>query len=305
MSRLPPEPAAVDPRFLWHCGERTLDLTREGAIMGVLNLTPDSFSDGGAYPSPEAAVEKGLEMVAEGAEILDLGGESTRPGAAPVPLETELQRVLPVLEKLRPQTSALLSIDTTKAEVARRALELGADVVNDISSLRADATMVEVVASSNCGVVLMHMQGTPQTMQVAPTYTQVTQEVRAFLAERCAWWEERGLDPQRLALDPGIGFGKTFAHNLTLLRDLEEIASLPRPILLGVSRKSFLAALTVPDGTPATVPPQERHWPGVALTSLGRERGARIFRVHDVRDHRHALRMTEAILHPPARLENA
>ncbi len=305
MSRLPQEPAAADPRFLWRCGERTLDLTREGAIMGVLNLTPDSFSDGGSYPSPEAAVEKALEMVAEGATILDLGGESTRPGAAPVPLETELRRVLPVLEKLRPQTSALLSIDTTKAEVARRALQLGADVVNDISALRADAKMVEVVASSNCGVVLMHMQGTPQTMQVAPTYRQVTQEVRAFLAERCAWWVERGLAAQRLALDPGIGFGKTFAHNLTLLRDLEEIASLPRPILLGVSRKSFLAALTVPGGTPATVPPLERHWPGVALTSLGRERGARIFRVHDVRDHRHALRMTEAILHPPARLENA
>jgi dihydropteroate synthase len=267
--------------------------------MGILNLTPDSFSDGGSYSSVEAAVEHGLKMVDEGAAILDLGGESTRPGSAPVSLETELARVLPVLEKLRPRTPALLSIDTTKAEVARLALDLGADIINDISALRADPAMLKVVAASNCGLVLMHMQGTPETMQKSPAYEDVTAEVTSLLQARLTSCVEAGLDSSRIVLDPGIGFGKTFEHNLQLLRHLENFHRLGRPLLLGCSRKSFLAPFCQPGGTPSTVPPAERHWPGVALTSLGRERGARIFRVHEVRDHLHALRMTEAILHPP------
>lgn len=268
--------------------------------MGILNLTPDSFSDGGSYPSVEAAVTHGLAMVEEGAAILDLGGESTRPGSASVPVETELARVLPVLKQLRARTSALLSIDTTKAEVARRALDLGADIINDISALRADPSMLEVVSSSRCGLVLMHMQGTPETMQKSPAYENVTAEVRALLQARLDSCLETGIDRSRIVLDPGIGFGKTFDHNLQLLRQLENLHSLGRPLLLGCSRKSFLAPFCQPGGTPATVPPAERHWPGVALTSLGRERGARIFRVHEVRDHLHALRMTEAILQPSA-----
>jgi dihydropteroate synthase len=279
-----------------------LDLRDKGLVMGIVNLTPDSFSDGGKFFSPEAALAHALALVEEGAAILDLGGESTRPGAARVSLEEELARVCPVLKKLRPRTEALISIDTTKAEVARQALELGADIINDISALQEDPAMMELVAGSDCGVVLMHRQGTPQTMQLNPHYEDVVGEVREFLGRRLVEVEAAGIDPSRVVLDPGIGFGKTRRHNLSLLRELEELTSLPRPLLLGVSRKSFLADFVERDGPddPGVAgggAALDRHWPGVALTSLGRERGVRIFRVHEVRDHLHALRMTEAILY--------
>lgn len=283
----------------WQCGDVSLDLTRQGVIMGILNLTPDSFSDGGNFTDPVRAVDQALQMVEAGANIIDIGGESTRPGAQPVPLQEELRRVLPVLRTLRPKTRALLSIDTSKAEVARQALLEGADIINDVTALQGDAKMPEVVAHSSCGVVLMHMRGTPETMQNAPAYTDVVTEVRDFLQQRVAFCLSLGLSPERLCLDPGICFGKTFAHNCALLQCLADLhvsmehagQTVWHPLLLGISRKSFLAASS---GATSVA---ERLWPGLALTALGREKGVRIFRVHDVRENLHALRVTEAILH--------
>lgn len=258
--------------------------------MGILNLTPDSFSDGGQYRRPEDAVDHALQMVEEGAEILDLGGESSRPGADPVPLEEELHRVLPVLRLLRRQTSAAISIDTYKAETARQAIDAGADIINDISALRGDPAMVEVAAKSNCGVILMHMQGNPKTMQQAPVYTNAVSEVRDFLLERAEFALESGVSREAICLDPGFGFGKSFEHNGQLLQYLAELAEPGYPLLIGISRKSYLATVTGEHAMEA------RLWPGVALTSFCREKGARIFRVHDVLPNLHALRMTESIL---------
>ena len=258
--------------------------------MGILNVTPDSFSDGGKFSGAEDAVAHALRMESEGAEIFDIGGESARPGAEPVDAEEEMRRVLPVLRCLRRQTRALLSIDTTKAVVARACLDAGADIINDISALSSDPGMPAAVAGSGCGIVLMHMKGTPRTMQTAPEYPDVVAEVGAFLASRLRLAESEGIDPVRVVLDPGIGFGKTFEHNQRLLAATSRLASTGRPVLIGVSRKSFLgAAAAAPEVS-------MRLWPGVAITSFCRERGALIFRVHDVRENLHALRMTEAIL---------
>ena len=287
-------PPISSPPLLWQCGTRTLDLTHRGVIMGILNLTPDSFSDGGAFADPATGVAHALRLVEGGADIIDLGGESTRPGAMPVSEAEELHRVLPVLRALRPQTDALLSIDTSKAEVARQALAEGADIINDVTALRGDPQMPEVVASSTCGVVLMHMLGRPADMQRAPEYADVRATVGEFLEERLRFCLSLGVAAERVCLDPGIGFGKTFAHNRALIVALNRLISPastpPRPLLLGVSRKSFLAAATERQAL------GDRLWPGVALTSWGREKGVRIFRVHDVKENLHALRMTEAIL---------
>ena len=258
--------------------------------MGVLNVTPDSFSDGGRFSGPEAAVEHGLRMESEGAEILDIGGESTRPGASPVDADEELRRVLPVVRALRGQSGALLSIDTTKAVVARACLDEGVDILNDISALTADPGMPALAARERCGVVLMHMRGTPRTMQSAPDYRDVVGEVEAYLESRLRAAGDAGIDPARVALDPGIGFGKTFEHNRLLLAATARFAAVGRPLLVGVSRKSFLgAAAEAPDVS-------QRLWPGVAMTAFCRGQGARIFRVHDIRENLHALRMTEALL---------
>ncbi len=272
----------------WITGIGMLDLSMRGGIMGILNLTPDSFHDGGRYADTEAAVAHGLSMVAAGASLLDLGGESTRPGAEPVAAREEIDRVLPVLRRLRTATGVPLSIDTMKAEVARAALDAGASIVNDVSGLRADPEMAGVVAGSDAGLVLMHMQGNPQMMQRAPHYENVGEEVATFLEERLAACESLGMDRRRVVLDPGIGFGKTRAHNLVLLRNMDRFTQMGRPILVGVSRKSFLGG----NG------PGDRLWPTVALTALLRRRGARLFRVHDVRENHEALRMTEALLDP-------
>lgn len=260
--------------------------------MGVLNVTPDSFSDGGSYLEPGAAVRHGLELAAQGADILDIGGESTRPGAEPVSESEELRRVIPVIRQLRRESPILLSIDTTKAAVADAALAEGADIINDITALRKEPQMAEVAVRHRAGVVLMHMQGTPRTMQQAPDYTDVTAEVAEFLRQRLAWAVRSGMAVESIALDPGIGFGKKPAHNLALMRHLATFAEMGRPTLIGVSRKSFLGWLSGADRL------DDRLWAGVALTSFGREHGTRIFRVHDPRPHCDALRMTEAILHP-------
>src|SRR6478735_3536443 len=211
------------------------------SVMGVLNVTPDSFSDGGVHLEPAAATAAGRRMLDEGAAIVDVGGESTRPGSAGVPVEEELRRVVPVLEALH---GAPLSIDTAKAEVARRALELGAELVNDVTALRGDPRMAEVVAESGAYLCLMHMQGDPRTMQADPRYDDVVDDVKAFLAERLAAAVAAGIPEERICLDPGIGFGKTLEHNLELLRRLGEIAAIGRPVVLGTSRKSFIGRIT-------------------------------------------------------------
>jgi len=265
--------------------------------MGVLNVTPDSFSDGGEYLDRRAAVRRGLQLAAEGAAIIDVGGESTRPGSAEVPLREELARVVPVVEGLREAgIAAEISVDTRKAEVARQAIAAGATVVNDISALRADPQMAEVVAASGVRVCLMHMQGEPRTMQREPRYKDVVAEVEAFLAERIAFCEGLGIARELLIVDPGIGFGKTVAHNLALLAQLERIAALGPPVLIGTSRKSFLGQLAAPawGGTPP--PPKERLAGTIATNVIALAKGASIFRVHDVAPVRDALGAVAATL---------
>lgn len=274
----------------WQLPGGTLDLETRGLIVGILNVTPDSFSDGGHFLDSECAASHALAMERDGADMIDIGGESTRPGAESVSAETELARVIPVIRKIREVSSVRISIDTTKARVAEVALAAGADVVNDITALQGDPAMPAVVVGSGCGVVLMHMQGTPRTMQASPHYTDVVGEVRDFLRQRLDAAVEMGIEPMRLVADPGIGFGKTPEHNRQLLARLDAFAELERPIYVGFSRKSFLKSLAGAESV------TDREWPGVALTSYCRERNARIFRVHDPKPHTQALRMTEAIL---------
>ena len=259
--------------------------------MGILNVTPDSFSDGGRFAARESALEQARRMIAEGATIIDIGGESTRPGAAPVGVEEEIERTRPVIEALRAEYSdweGWISIDTTKAAVAKAALDAGADIVNDVSGLR-DAEMVSVCAKDGCAVCVMHMQGTPQTMQEDPTYGDVVAEVREFFEERLATLTEAGIDADCLCFDPGIGFGKTLEHNLALLRSLDSLCPSTQPLLLGISRKSFIGKLLGDEAM------ELRDWPTVALTAKAREQGVMLHRVHEVQPNLQALRMVEAI----------
>jgi dihydropteroate synthase len=257
------------------------------SVMGVVNVTPDSFSDGGLYVEPRAAVEHARRLVEEGAALVDVGGESTRPGALAVTVEEELARVVPVLEGL---SGVALSIDTSKAEVARRALELGAELVNDVSALRGDAAMAEVIADRGAYVCLMHMQGEPRTMQAAPHYDDVVNDVLAFLGERMAFAVESGIREERICVDPGIGFGKTPDQNLELLRRLDELCALGRPVLVGVSRKSTFGKVLGDAG--AT---QGSLAASVAAAVVAFERGASMIRAHDVRETVEALAVAEAV----------
>jgi dihydropteroate synthase len=258
------------------------------ALMGVINVTPDSFSDGGDYLDPEAAIAHGLHLADEGADLIDIGGESTRPGAEPVPLERELARVIPVIEGLVARTGVPISIDTTKAEVARQAIAAGATFVNDVSALRQDPQMAEVVRAAGVPICLMHMQGTPRTMQDDPRYTDVVGEVAEFLLERARFAEAAGISRGLICVDPGIGFGKTIEHNLTLLRDLETLTSLGYPVLVAVSRKRFLGHIT---GRAE----KERTAGTVAANVEAFRRGAWMFRVHDLGPNREALDVAAAI----------
>jgi len=263
-------------------------------IMGVVNVTPDSFSDGGRYLDAQAAIAHGLELEAEGAAILDVGGESTRPGADPVPEAEELRRVIPVIEGLIARgAGARVSIDTSKAGVASRALEAGACLVNDVTALRGDPDMAGVVAAAGADCCLMHMLGDPRTMQDDPHYDDVVDDIKAFLEERMAFAVKAGIAEERILLDPGIGFGKTVEHNLELLRRLGEFLDLGRPVVIGTSRKTFLGRLT---GREA---PEERVAATVATNVLAYERGARVFRVHDVAPVHDALTVTAATVSPP------
>jgi dihydropteroate synthase len=266
-------------------------------LMGVVNVTPDSFSDGGLFLDAAAAVAHGQELIAQGANILDVGGESTRPGAEPVEEAEELRRVLPVIEGL---AGTEISIDTSKAAVARAALAAGASLVNDVSALRADPEMVGVVASSGARCCLMHMQGEPRTMQRSPRYEDVVDDVKAFLEERLAYAVREGVSEQRVWLDPGIGFGKTLAHNLELLRRLAELTALGRPLVVGTSRKSFLGRLIADaEGREEPVDTAARLPGTLASSVLAYERGATVLRVHDVAPLRAALAVAAATLGKP------
>jgi dihydropteroate synthase len=264
----------------------TLWLVAPYKLMGVINVTPDSFSDGGSFLEPESAIAQGKRLVGEGAEILDVGGESTRPGADPVSEDEELWRVVPVLEGLA-GCGAVLSIDTMKPGVARTALDNGATIVNDVSAFRFAPEMAGLVADAGVGCCLMHMLGEPRTMQLNPTYDDVVSDVKAFLEERLAFAVGEGIAEDKVWLDPGIGFGKTIDHNLELLRRLDEIVAIGRPIVIGTSRKSFLGKLTgrdVAERLPGTI----------ATNVLALERGASIFRVHDVAEVGDALKVAAA-----------
>ena len=257
-------------------------------IMGIVNLTPDSFSDGGQRGSPAEAVAFALHLAQAGADLLDLGAESSRPGALPVSLEEELSRIIPVVRLLSDRTQIPISIDTTKAAVARAALAGGASIINDISALSADPEMIAVAASSDAGIVLMHMQGTPATMQLNPRYADVVTEVYDFLAHRIEWAEASGIPRERIAIDPGIGFGKTHEQNLEILRNLERFANLGCAVSVGASRKGFLGSIT---GKPVS----QRAAASVAVSLESCLRGARVLRVHDVAEMADAIRVWTAL----------
>lgn len=261
---------------------------RRARVMAVLNVTPDSFSDGGLFAEREAAVRRGLELVEEGADILDVGGESTRSGSESVPAEEQIHRVEPVIAALRERTKAVISIDTTSALVARRALAAGAEIINDISALRDDPEMASLAAESGAPVVLMHMLGRPRDMQSNPVYGDVCAEVRDFLAERVEFAVGGGVKREQIVLDPGFGFGKTFEHNLELMRNLTRLRELRQPILVGTSRKAMLGRIL-------DVPPRERLYGTLATVAAAVERGADIVRVHDARPALHVVKVMAAL----------
>ncbi len=272
----------------WRCRDRELDIGRRTLIMGVLNATPDSFYDGGRHSTPELAVDRGIELAETGADIIDVGGESTRPGSSRVSVEEEIRRVIPVIRSLISMTQALISVDTMKAEVARRSLEEGAHIINDVSALTFDQDMPGIAVKSGAGVILMHMQGEPGTMQDNPSYDDVTAEVGAYLDQRINLLSSAGLPLECIAVDPGIGFGKTVDHNLQLLRDLDSLNSFSRPVVVGFSRKSFLGRIT--GQGPGDLLPASLGAAAVALM-----RGAHIIRTHDVKETCDVARLVDTI----------
>jgi dihydropteroate synthase len=272
------------------CKGSVLDLGSRTHVMGILNATPDSFSDGGQFAAEDRALAHAREMAAAGADIIDIGGESSRPGALPVTEEEELRRIIPLLERLSAELTVPLSVDTYKSSVARKALEAGAAVINDISGLRFSPDMAKVAADFGAAVVIMHIKGTPRDMQQNPVYRDVVGEVRAYLEEGIELAVRAGVDREKIMVDPGIGFGKNLEHNLTLLNRLDEFKSLGRPIVLGTSRKKFI-------GTILDIPVPEQRIDGTAATvALGIERGAAVIRVHDVARMAQVARMTDAII---------
>ena len=275
------------PELIWRCRDQAFDLSARTLVMGVVNVTPDSFSDGGRFFAPGAAIAHARRLLAEGADLLDLGAESTRPGAAPVGAAEQIRRLAPVLEALAADPRVCLAVDTASAGVAARALELGARIVNDVTAL-GDPGMATVVADSGAGLVLMHLAGTPATMQQDPRYEDVAREVRGHLAARLEAAEAAGVPAERVALDPGIGFGKTVLHNLELLARIEELEPLGRPLMIGVSRKSFL-------GKALDLPVDQRLEGGLAASAIAVFLGARIVRTHDVAATVRAVRIADAL----------
>ena len=276
-------------KFVLSFKEKKMDLTRKVAVMGVLNLTPDSFYNGGKYTTQARALRKVEEMVKEGADLIDVGGESTRPGAKEVGIEEEIRRVIPVISKIRELFEIPVSIDTYRAKVAKEALEAGVDMVNDISGLRFDPGLKEVVARFGAAVVLMHIKGTPRDMQSNPRYESLMGEIISYLSDSIRLAQKAGIDLEKIIVDPGIGFGKTPEHNLQILNHLGELRSLGRPILIGVSRKSFIGAIL-------KLPLEERLEGSLAAASLALMQGAKIIRTHDVKATRRAVDLTQAII---------
>lgn len=261
-------------------------------VMGILNVTSDSFHDGGRYLKPEAAVARARDMVAAGAGIIDVGGESTRPGSQAVSAAEESRRVIPVIQAVAAETGIRISIDTSKAVVARAALAAGATMINDVTALRGDPEMAEVAAAAGCPVCLMHMLGEPRTMQADPRYQDVVADIDGFFRERVDFATGRGIKPENLILDPGIGFGKTLAHNLTIIRRLDEFTTLGLPLMIGASRKRFIGMIIGAQDTQACL------FGTIATSVIAFKKGARIFRVHDVAENYQALKVAEAIEWP-------
>ena len=277
---------------MWHLGNLTLTPGRPPLVMGIVNVTPDSFSDGGRFLGPQLAIEHGAQLVAQGADLLDVGGESSRPGSSSIPVQEELARILPVIRGLAGRVGVPLSIDTTKAEVADQALAAGAHVVNDITALRGDPGLAEVVRRHRAGLVLMHMQGTPATMQIAPHYDNVVADVAGFLEARLQHAIDLGIARAQVVLDPGIGFGKSLEHNLQLLAGLGELRRLGRPVLLGVSRKGFLGKLLDRDAS------QRLAGSLACVCHALAQQSAQLFRVHDVAPTRDVVRLWLALAGP-------
>lgn len=276
------EIATQPPASRWQLRTRSLSFDAGPLLMGIVNVTPDSFSDGGKWRERDAAVSHALQLVKDGADILDIGGESTRPYSQPVSLSEELDRVVPVIERLASETAIPISIDTSKADVASAAMAAGAEIINDVTALRGDARMLEVARSSGAGVCAMHMQGTPQTMQDNPSYGDVVKEIREYLAQTRDWLLASGIEFQRLCLDPGIGFGKTHAHNLQLVREIAKFHALGTPLLVGHSRKGFIAKLL---GNPEL----DRDAGTLGISLYLASRGVQIIRVHEIARTRQAL----------------
>ncbi|MBI4355291.1 MAG: dihydropteroate synthase [Candidatus Omnitrophica bacterium] len=281
------------PRFAWRCGNRILALGTRTHLAGILNITPDSFSDGGSAPTVEAALRRAETMLQDGADLIDVGGESTRPGANPVDLATELSRVIPVIRELSRALRCVMAVDTSKAEVARQAIEAGAHIINDVTALRGDPGMADVAARLQVPVILMHMQGTPQTMQAAPHYDDVVAEVRSALEQAAQRGTSAGIPADYQAVDPGIGFGKTLPQNLALLRHLDALHALGRPIMVGVSRKALI-------GEVLQAPVGERLMGTAALCALAITQGAHLLRIHDVKPIAEVARMIDAVIAAPA-----
>ena len=258
-------------------------------MMGVINVTPDSFSDGGLYFDRKRAIQRGQELASQGADIIDIGGESTRPGSNPISLHEEIERVIPVISGLRKKTDILISVDTSKSEVARAAMDAGADIINDISSFRFDPRMPLLAAEREVPVILMHMKGTPETMQINPLYEDLFGEIHGFLDERISFSLSCGIKREKIIIDPGIGFGKSLKNNLALINNLSFLEPLDRPILVGISRKSFIGKIL-------DLPPEKRIEGTIASAVLSILKGAHILRVHDVEEVRRAVRVAEAIV---------
>ena len=275
--------------FILRCGGAELLLGKKTLVMGALNVTPDSFSDGGLFFEPARAIEHGEKMAEEGADILDIGGESTRPGSDPLPLDEELRRIIPVIEKLASCVEIPISVDTYKSQVAERALEAGATLINDISGLRFDEKMARVAARYDCPLIIMHMKGDPKTMQQNPHYENLFSEIIEYFREGIKKAEAAGVDPQQVIVDPGIGFGKTVQHNLLILNHLGDLSVLGRPILIGTSRKTFI-------GKVLELEVHQRGTGSLATVAVCAMKGAHIVRVHDVAPTRHVVDMVDAVV---------
>lgn len=276
--------------YTFKTAQRSIEINNKTLIMAVLNVTPDSFSDGGSYTDTESAVNKALEMIAQGADIIDIGGESTRPGAEPVSLDEEIKRTVPVIKALREKSDVLISIDTTKARVAELAIEAGADIINDISAFKRDPQMISVAVKTGAGAMLMHMRGTPQTMQQDLHYEDLVGEIKQYFSDIISELEKAGIDKQKLMIDPGIGFSKNTRQNLQLINNLDQLLTFGIPILLGTSRKSFIGKILKRDN------PAERVWGTAASISVGICKGAAVVRVHDIDEMKQAALICDAIL---------